>query len=99
MVAVTKDSQLSLRVPSELKERMETYAQLTGRSKSHVVMEALGDYLAWRTPQIEDLRSAIQEADRGEFASEGEVAAVFAKYTPQSGKPARKRSTAKPARK
>jgi len=82
-----KDSQVSVRLPNELKEQMETYAQLTGRTKSYVAMEALSEYLAWRIPQIDDLKLAVQAADAGDFASDEEVAAVFAKHT--AGKKAR----------
>jgi predicted transcriptional regulator len=81
MSTASKDSQVSLRLPSELKSRVETYAQLTGRSKSHVAMEALKEYLVWREPQIADLKEAIAAADRGEFASDQEVEDVFARYT------------------
>lgn len=80
MAGVVKDSQISLRLPNELKDRMQTYADLTGRSKSHVVMEALSDYLDGRMPQIEDLKVAVQQADLGDFASDEEVAAVFARH-------------------
>jgi RHH-type transcriptional regulator, rel operon repressor / antitoxin RelB len=80
MPTAPKDGQISLRLPSELKERMATYAQLTGRSNSHVAMEALHEYLARRTPQIEDLKAAVQAADAGEFASDDEVRAVFERY-------------------
>ena len=77
----TKDSQVSLRLPGELKARIETYAVMTGRSKSHVAMEALADYLDWRLPQVADLQEAVAAADRGEFASDDEVKAVFDRYT------------------
>lgn len=72
-----KDSQVSLRLPNALKGKMETYAQLTGRSKSHVAMEALSDYLDWRIPQIEDLKAAVAAADAGDFASDDAVNQVF----------------------
>ena len=78
--AGTKDSQISMRLPADLKDRVETYARMTGRSKSYVAMAALGEYLDWRLPQIQDLEVAIAAADRGEFATESEVAAVFARY-------------------
>ena len=84
MTTSIKDSQISVRVSSRLKDQMETYAQLTGRSKSHVAMEALTDYLAWRIPQIEDLKAAVAAADRGDFASDTEVAAVFDRYAGNS---------------
>ena len=87
----TKDSQVSVRLPSDLKDRVETYAQLTGRTKSHVAMEALKEYLVWREPQIADLKEAVAAADRGEFASDDEVEAVFARYPAET--PARKRGT------
>ena len=89
-----KDSQLSLRLPLDMKERMENYARMTGRNKSHVVMEAVGEYLAWRMPQVQDLQAAISAADAGEFASESEVGAVFARYsaTPAKAKATLRRS-------
>ena len=76
----TKDSQVSLRLPGELKDRIERYAQMTGRSKSFVAMEALSEYLDWRLPQTQDLEQAIAAADRGEFATDAEVEAVFKRY-------------------
>lgn len=79
MPAELKDSQLSLRLPNDLKDKMEAYAQFTGRTKSYVAMEALGSYLEWRIPQIEDLKAAVRAADEGDFASDAEVAAVLAR--------------------
>ena len=81
MTASLKDSQLSLRLPNDLKDRMEAYAQLTGRTKSYVAMEALGAYLEWRIPQIEDLKAAVLAADEADFATDAEVSAVLAKHT------------------
>ncbi len=82
--AEVKDAQVSLRLPASLKEQMESYAELTGRSKSYVAMEALSEYLAWRIPQVQDLKAAIAAADRGEFASDEEVEAVYAKHAAAS---------------
>ena len=76
----TKDSQVSLRLPGELKDRIERYAQMTGRSKSFVAVEALTEYLDWRLPQLQDLEQAIAAADRGEFATDAAVATVFKRY-------------------
>jgi predicted transcriptional regulator len=87
MNTALKDSQVSLRLPNELKDKMETYAQLTGRTKSYVAMEALRDYLDWRIPQIEDLKAAVAAADAGDFATDEDVSRVFA---PHTARPARK---------
>lgn len=88
MNTALKDSQVSVRLPNELKDKMETYAQLTGRTKSYVAMEALSDYLDWRIPQIEDLKAAVAAADAGDFATDDEVRRAFAP-----------RAVARPARK
>ena len=89
MASTLKDSQVSIRLPNELKDRMQAYADLTGRSKSYVAMEALHDYLDGRMPQIEDLKLAVQAADQGEFADDDEVAAVFARHVaPAAADPA-----------
>jgi predicted transcriptional regulator len=90
MSSQLKDSQMSIRLPDALKEEMATYAALTGRSTHHVAMEALREYLDWRTPQIADLRKAIAAADDGDFASDEEVAAVFDRCAKPAPAPARK---------
>jgi predicted transcriptional regulator len=96
MQNAVKDGQVSLRLPLDMKERMESYARLTGRNKSHVVMEAVGEYLAWRVPQIEDLQAAIRAADAGEFATDAEVDAAFARHA--KAPPARAAARKAPAK-
>lgn len=100
MAAHPKDSQVSLRLPTALKEQMETYAEMTGRTKSHVAMEALGEYLVTRLPQIEDLKEAIAAADRSEFATDAEVEAVYRRFaapeqpkSPRTSRPKRAGAT------
>ncbi len=86
---------MSIRLPDALKAETATYAALTGRSTSHVAMEALREYLDWRTPQIEDLRKGIGAADAGEFAGVADVAAVFDRYAKgRAGKPGAPRKAA-----
>jgi RHH-type transcriptional regulator, rel operon repressor / antitoxin RelB len=76
----SNSQQFNIRLPAELKDRLETYAQLVGRPQTTVASEALADYLAWRVPQIEALKQSIDAADRGEFASAEEVEAFFKRY-------------------
>ena len=73
-------TQFNVRLPAELKARLENYAQLVGRPQANVASDALADYLDWRTPQIEALKQAVAAADRGEFASADEVDAFFKAY-------------------
>lgn len=97
MPTALKDSQVSVRLPNDLKDKMEAYAHLTGRTKSYVAMEALSVYLEARIPQIEDLKAAVLEADQGEFSSDDEVAATFARYS-SLGAPTASRKSAAPRR-
>lgn len=71
---------MTLRVSDELKEKLDQFATLTGRSLSYVAATAVEEYLAWRIPQLGDLEKAIKEADKGKFASQKEVNLVFSKY-------------------
>jgi predicted transcriptional regulator len=73
-------AQFNVRLPAELKTRLENYAQLVGRPQASVASEALADYLDWRVPQVKALRKAIAKADRGEFASAEEVEQFFKRY-------------------
>ncbi len=41
MATTLKDTHVSVRLPNELKDKMEAYAELTGRTKSYVAMQAL----------------------------------------------------------
>lgn len=77
MSTAPKDSQVSVRLPKKLKDKMGAYARLTGRTKSYVAMEALSDYLDWRIPQIEDLKASVAAAEAGDFATDDEVRRVF----------------------
>lgn len=76
----TKQNTMTMRVSDELKEKLDRYAQLTGRSMSYIAANAVEQYLAWRIPQLEELAERIKEADAGDFASAEEVDAVFKKY-------------------
>ena len=73
-------AQFNVRLPSELKARLENYSKLVGRPQANVASDALADYLDWRTPQIEALKQAVAAADRGDFASADEVEQFFKAY-------------------
>jgi RHH-type transcriptional regulator, rel operon repressor / antitoxin RelB len=72
--------QFNARFSPELISKLDAYAEMVGQSKAQIAANAIEDYLDWRIPQIEDLKIAIAAADRGEFASDEEVEAVFKKF-------------------
>lgn len=71
---------LTLRVPAEVKQKLDKLADATHRSKSWLAGEAIQRYLDLEAWQIGEIGQALAEADAGDFASDEEVAAVKAKY-------------------
>jgi RHH-type transcriptional regulator, rel operon repressor / antitoxin RelB len=80
MPATLTEKPLNVRLPIEVASQLERLTKATGRTKSFLTVEALRDYLEVQEWQIKDVQEAISEADRGEFAPEDEVKAIFAKY-------------------
>ncbi len=66
---------LSVRVPEELKERLEFLARSTKRSKAYLAAEALDEYVKKNAWRAKELHQAIAEADRGAFISHEAMAA------------------------
>jgi RHH-type transcriptional regulator, rel operon repressor / antitoxin RelB len=76
----TTEKPLNVRLPIELALQLEALTKATGRTKSFLTVEALTDYLKAQSWQIQDIQTGIEEADRGEFASDADVKKFFAKY-------------------
>ncbi len=71
---------LTLRVPIEMKERLDKLADATNRSKSYLASEALRQYIDLEAWQIGEIQQALKEADANDFASDAEIDAVVKKY-------------------
>ena len=71
---------LSFRTDEETKSRLDRLAGARRRDRSFLINEAIEQYLELNDWQETQIRAGIEEADRGEFATEEEVEAVFAKW-------------------
>ena len=71
---------LTLRVPTEVKERLDRLADATHRSKSYLAGEAIRQYLDLEAWQIGEIQQAIKEADANDFATDTDIDAVVRKY-------------------
>ncbi len=71
---------LSFRTDEETKSRLDRLAGARRRDRSFLINEAIEQFLELNDWQEAQIRAGIEEADRGEFASEEEVEAVFAKW-------------------
>lgn len=71
---------LTIRVSPDTKDQLDKLAQATKRSKSFLAAEAIDRYLEVEAWQVEEIRTALQEADAGDFASDEDLAAVMKKH-------------------
>ncbi|MDD9963707.1 MAG: ribbon-helix-helix protein, CopG family [Gammaproteobacteria bacterium] len=76
---------VTIRLESELKQRLEQLAESMQRSKSFLAAQAIRDFVDLNEWQVQEIEQAIVEADRGEFASDQDVAAVFDKWGVRGG--------------
>ena len=71
---------LNIRLPEATHTRLAQLTKSTGRTKSFLAIEALNAYLDQQAWQIAEVTDGMAEAERGEFASDEEMSAIFAKY-------------------
>ncbi len=71
---------INVRVPVGVFNQLDELAAATDRTKSFVTVEALTSYLEAQSWQVREVQAAIAEADAGDFATDEQVNAVFAKY-------------------
>ncbi len=71
---------LALRVPEEIKTKLDRLAQATHRSRSYLAEEAIARYIDLEAWQIGEIELAIQEADRGDFATPSDLAGLLKRY-------------------
>ncbi|MBE9050938.1 ribbon-helix-helix protein, CopG family [Nostocales cyanobacterium LEGE 11386] len=77
---MTKEN-ITFRIDSEKKAALDALATGMNRDRSYILNEAVAAYLEMYQWQIEEIQKGIAEADAGDFASEEEVKAAFARLT------------------
>jgi predicted transcriptional regulator len=77
---------VTIRVDRKTKTRLEQLAKAMDRTKSYVAAEAIRSYVELNEWQVTEIKSALKEADAGDFASEKEVQAVMKKWTRRARK-------------
>ncbi len=70
---------ISFRLQTKKKKRLDALATALDRDRSYLLNEAIDAYLEVHQWQIEHIQKGIRQADDGEFASDAEVAAAFAR--------------------
>jgi RHH-type rel operon transcriptional repressor/antitoxin RelB len=71
---------MTIRLDDDLKLRLEKLADSTHRSKSFLATEAIRDFVELNEWQVQEIKAALVEADKGEFAADETVADTFKKW-------------------
>ncbi len=71
---------ISFRLETKKKEALDAIAATLDRDRSYILNEAIDAYLEVHRWQIEHIKEGIRQADAGEFASDAEVTAAFARW-------------------
>jgi RHH-type transcriptional regulator, rel operon repressor / antitoxin RelB len=62
---MAESTTLTVRLSTELKDKLDRLAESTRRSKSYLAAEAITEYVDANAWQIEEIRKAVQKADAG----------------------------------
>ena len=77
---MSQSTTMTIRLEPELKSRLDKLATATHRSKSFLASEAVREYIELNEWQIQELKTAIKEADAEDFASIQEVETISKKW-------------------
>jgi predicted transcriptional regulator len=72
---------ITFRLDSDKRMALDAIAAGMDRDRSYILNEAITAYLEMHQWQIDEIQQGIAEAEAGDFASEAEVQAMFAKLT------------------
>lgn len=64
----------------EKRKAIDEIASLLERDRSDILNEAIDAYLQVQQWQLEHIKEGLRQADAGEFASDEEVRAAFARW-------------------
>jgi predicted transcriptional regulator len=69
-------------ISADLSRRIDALAARSSLTRGQIIEDALahGRSLAWHEKWIAGVQEGLAEADRGEFASEEEIASILTKY-------------------
>lgn len=70
----------TVRVSEETASKLEQIAEKLDRSRSYMAAQAIEDFVEQQEWQLAEIEAGLAEADRGEFASDEDVAKVVGKY-------------------
>ncbi len=79
MAGAARDA-ITVRMDAEKRAALDALARATDRDRSYLINEAVDAYLAVHRWQIAHIEEGLRQAEAGEFACDGEVAAAYARW-------------------
>ncbi len=80
MSRTTATTSISFRAPQHHIKRLDSLAKRQRRDRTQLIGEAIEQYLELQDVHLARIREGIEADERGDYASEGEVAAEFARW-------------------
>lgn len=74
------DEAITVRLDEQTRAELDALARATDRDRSFLVSEAIDAYLALHRWQLAHIGEGLRQAEAGEFASEADVEAAFARW-------------------
>jgi predicted transcriptional regulator len=71
---------ISFRLDEHKKTRLDALAAVQDRDRSYIINEAIDSYLTLVDWQLDHIKEGIEQADRGEFVTDGEIEATLARW-------------------
>ena len=71
---------VTARLDTERKEKLDLLAKSTARSKSFLISEAVRAYVKEQAWQIDAIKDGVEQANAGNFASNDEIRSTFGKW-------------------
>ena len=72
---------MTIRLNETIKERLDKLAISSHRTKSFLAADAIEKYIELNEWQMQEIESAISEADNGDFATKEQVDDFFKKWS------------------
>jgi RHH-type rel operon transcriptional repressor/antitoxin RelB len=71
---------MTIRLEDDVKDRLDHLAEATHRSKSFLAAEAIRVFVESNEWQINEIQTALKEADAGDYASDEDIATLAKKW-------------------
>jgi len=79
--SMPESSVLTLRLDAKLKNQLDRLSKSMNRSRSFVAAQAIQEFVSVNEWQIGEIKKALVEADRGDFASDKEMQQTIRRLT------------------